>query len=198
MTSVTRQMAREALVSAIRDFLDADGWLTGAIDPVHLRDTPERVVRMYEELFSGASEDPQSALSTIFPGGGEEMVTVYDIPMASVCAHHILPFYGRAHVGYIPRDGQVIGLSKIPRLVDVLSRRPQVQESLTSQIADHLMESKLRPRGAVVCIDAVHTCMACRGIRTPAVTRTTAIRGVFRDEPSALSEFLKAVKRLEI
>jgi len=195
--SGARSEAREKLVQALREYLSTDGWLTEAIDPSHLEGTPERVVKMYEEFFAGVGEDPQLVLNTVFRAENSEMVTVYDIPITSVCAHHILPFYGRCHVAYIPQD-HIIGLSKIPRLVDILSRRPQVQENLTTQIADNLMGSRLAPRGVAVCIDAIHTCMSCRGIRAHGVTRTTALRGTFEQEPGTVTEFMNAIRRLEV
>jgi GTP cyclohydrolase I len=147
-----------------------------------LHDTPVRVARMYEEITTGLRQDPSDVLRVVFEEGHDEMVMVRDIPMYSICEHHLLPFIGRAHVAYIPnRRGQLTGLSKLARLVDGLAKRPQVQERLTSQVADALME-RLEPQGALVVIEAEHLCMSMRGVRKPgAITVTSAVRGVFRD-----------------
>jgi GTP cyclohydrolase IA len=154
-----------------------------------MRDTPSRVARMYEEITSGLREDPTRVLHAVFEAGHDEMVMVRDIPMASVCEHHLLPFIGKAHVAYIPNEeGQITGLSKLARLVDGLARQPQVQERLTTQIADAMVE-RLEPRGALVVIEAEHLCMSMRGVRKPgAVTVTSAVRGSFRDSMSTRME----------
>jgi GTP cyclohydrolase I len=154
-----------------------------------MRDTPSRVARMYEEITSGLREDPTRVLYAVFEAGHDEMVMVRDIPMASVCEHHLLPFIGKAHVAYIPNEeGQITGLSKLARLVDGLARRPQVQERLTTQIADAMVE-RLEPRGTLVVIEAEHLCMSMRGVRKPgAVTVTSAVRGSFRDSMSTRME----------
>jgi GTP cyclohydrolase I len=146
-----------------------------------MRDTPARVARMYEELTSGLREDPSEVLQVVFEEGHDEMVMVRDIPMYSNCEHHLLPFVGKAHVAYIPGQGRITGLSKLARLVDGFAKRPQLQERLTSQVADALVE-RLRPQGALVVIEAEHLCMSMRGVRKPgAITVTSAVRGVFRD-----------------
>jgi GTP cyclohydrolase I len=146
-----------------------------------LRGTPERVARMYEEITTGLRGDPAEVLRAVSEEGHDELVMVRDIPLASICEHHLLPFIGRAHVAYIPNEhGQITGLSKLARLVDGLSKRPQLQERLTTQIADALME-RLDPQGALVVIEAEHLCMTMRGVRKPgSVTVTSAVRGVFR------------------
>ena len=146
-----------------------------------MRDTPARVARMYEEITSGLREDPSEVLQVIFEEGHDEMVMVRDIPLYSLCEHHLIPFVGKAHVAYVPnRDGQITGLSKLARLVDGLAKRPQVQERLTTQVADALVE-RLHPQGALVVIEAEHLCMSMRGVRKPgAITVTSAVRGVFR------------------
>jgi len=146
-----------------------------------LRDTPARVARAYAEQFVGLRQTAADALTTIFEADHEEMVLVKDIELASVCEHHLVPFHGVAHVGYTPNaKGQITGLSKLARLVDVYARRPQVQERLTSQVADALMET-LEPRGVIVVIEAEHLCMTMRGVRKPgAKTITSAVRGDFR------------------
>jgi GTP cyclohydrolase I len=159
------------------------------LDRDGLRDTPSRVARMYEEITSGLREDPTRVLHAVFEAGHDEMVMVRDIPMASVCEHHLLPFIGKAHVAYIPNEeGQITGLSKLARLVDGLARQPQVQERLTTQIADAMVE-RLEPRGTLVVIEAEHLCMSMRGVRKPgAVTVTSAVRGSFRDSMSTRME----------
>jgi GTP cyclohydrolase IA len=153
-----------------------------------LRDTPARVARMYEEITSGLRSDPADVL-LVFEDGHDELIMVRDIPMASICEHHLLPFVGKAHVAYIPNEqGRITGLSKLARLVEGLARRPQVQERLTTQIADAIME-RLEPRGAMVVIEAEHLCMTMRGVRKPgAVTVTSAVRGQFRDAMSTRME----------
>ena len=162
---------REILL-AIGDDPDRDG----------LRDTPQRVARSYAELFAGLSQDPAEVIGTTFDVSHEELVLVKDIEVASCCEHHLLPFTGVAHVGYIPqKDGRVAGLSKIARLVDVYARRPQVQERLTTQIAEAMVE-QLHARGVIVVVEAEHSCMTLRGVRKPgSKTVTSAVRGVLRD-----------------
>jgi GTP cyclohydrolase I len=154
-----------------------------------VRDTPVRVARMYEEITSGLREDPTRVLQAVFEEGHDEMVMIRDIPLASICEHHLVPFVGKAHVAYIPNEqGRITGLSKLARLVDGLARRPQVQERLTAQIADAMVE-RLEPRGALVVIEAEHLCMSMRGVRKPgAVTVTSAVRGSFRDSMSTRLE----------
>jgi GTP cyclohydrolase IA len=150
-----------------------------------LRETPARVARAYAEMFGGLWQRPQDVLSTTFDIGHEELVLVRDIEMFSCCEHHLVPFHGVAHIGYIPTpDGKITGLSKLARLVDVFARRPQVQERLTTQIADALMEI-LEPQGAIVVVDAEHLCMTMRGVRKPgARTITSAVRGVLENAPT--------------
>jgi GTP cyclohydrolase IA len=145
-----------------------------------LRDTPARVARALSEQFAGLNLEPADVLTTVFDADHEEMVLVRDIEMYSTCEHHLVPFFGRAHVGYIPNEkGQITGLSKLARLVDLYARRPQVQERMTSQIADAMMET-LEPRGVIVIIEAEHLCMSMRGVRKPgAKTVTSAVRGSF-------------------
>ncbi len=159
-----------------------------------LVETPRRIADMYEELFSGLHEDPTTLLTTGFAEEKhKEMVIVKDIPFASLCEHHLMPFHGVAHVGYIPQ-GRIVGISKIARVVEALARRPQVQERLTSQIADLLMDG-LRARGAAVIIEATHLCMTIRGVKKPGSrVVTSATRGIFRENPSTRAEFLSLVK----
>ena len=159
-----------------------------------MRETPVRVARMYEEITTGLREDPSEVLRVVFEEGHDEMVMVRDIPMYALCEHHLLPFIGKAHVAYIPNvNGKLTGLSKLARLVDGLSRRPQVQERLTSQVADALVE-RLRPQGALVVLEAEHLCMSMRGVRKPgAVTVTSAVRGQFRDVLSTRMEAMNLI-----
>ena len=154
-----------------------------------LRDTPARVARAYAEQFAGLGQKPESVLTTVFDAGHDEMVLVRDIDVYATCEHHLIPFFGVAHVGYIPNEkGQLTGLSKLARLVDLYARRPQVQERMTSQIADGLM-GVLEPGGVIVVIEAEHLCMAMRGVRKPgARTVTSAVRGSFRDNESTRAE----------
>ena len=159
-----------------------------------LQATPRRVAAMYEELFAGVDEDPESHLTVTFAADHDEMVMVRDIPFASLCEHHMVPFMGRVHVGYIPgEDGRVTGLSKLARLVDVYARRLQVQERMTTQIAD-TMEKALMPRGVLVVVEAEHLCMSMRGVKKPGtLTITSAVRGLFRDDPRTRAEAMQYV-----
>ncbi|MER6911079.1 GTP cyclohydrolase I FolE [Streptomyces sp. NPDC000594] len=165
--------------NAVRELLIAVG---EDPDREGLRETPARVARAYRELLAGLRQQPEDVLTTTFDLGHDEMVLVKDIEIVSLCEHHLLPFHGVAHVGYIPADsGKITGLSKLARLVEVFARRPQVQERLTTQIADSLMRI-LDARGAIVVIEAEHMCMSVRGIRKPgAKTTTSAVRGQLRD-----------------
>lgn len=168
-----------AAEKAVRDLLVAVGENP---DRDGLRDTPARVARAYEEIFRGMRMTPDEVLTTTFDIGHDEMVLVRDIELYSTCEHHLVPFHGVAHIGYIPNvDGRITGLSKLARLVDVFAKRPQVQERLTTQIADSLMRI-LEPRGAIVVLEAEHLCMSMRGVRKPgARTTTSAVRGSLRD-----------------
>jgi GTP cyclohydrolase IA len=161
------------------------------VDPAEegLRDTPRRVADMYGELFSGLLEDPVEVLSTGFEEGYDEMVVARDIPFYSMCEHHFLPFFGVAHIGYTPR-GRIVGISKLARAVEILARRPQVQERLTAQIADSVVEGT-GPSGVGVVVEAEHLCMAMRGIQKPGTRIVTSVnRGCFRDDPRTRAEFL--------
>lgn len=173
-----REYDEEGVRRAVRDLLIAVGE-----DPDRdgLRETPERMARAYREMFSGLHDDPREVLSAKFDIGHSEMILVKDIPLYSMCEHHLLPFHGVAHVGYIPSDdGYVTGLSKVARLVEGYARRPQVQERLTSQIADALVE-ELGANGVIVVIEAEHLCMSMRGVRKPgSQTITSAVRGQMR------------------
>jgi GTP cyclohydrolase I len=179
--------------AAIRELLLAIGE-----DPERdgLRDTPARVARAYHEMFSGLYIDPDTVLNTTFDEEHNELVIVKEIPMYSTCEHHLVSFHGVAHVGYIPgRDGRVTGLSKIARLVDLYAKRPQVQERLTSQIADAMVD-RLDPCGVIVVVEAEHLCMAMRGVRKPgAVTTTSAVRGQFKTDAASRAEALDLILR---
>ena len=177
--------------AAVRELLLAVG---EDPDRPGLQATPDRVARAYAETFAGLWQDPAEVLSTTFDEDHDEMVLVKDIPMYSTCEHHLVPFHGVAHIGYIPGlDGRVTGLSKLARLVEVYARRPQVQERMTRQIADALYDV-LKPRGVIVVIEAEHLCMAMRGIRKPgSSTVTSAVRGIFRENAATRSEAMSLV-----
>ena len=178
----------ERIEKNVREILEAIGE-----DPERngLLDTPRRVAKMYAELFEGLGTDPAEHLKVVFEEEHDEMVMVRDIPFTSLCEHHLVPFMGRAHVAYIPGpSGRITGLSKLARTVEGFARRLQVQERMTSQIADAL-DSALEPQGALVVIEAEHLCMAMRGVRTPGtVTVTSAVRGIFRTDVSTRNEAL--------
>lgn len=158
--------------------------------------TPARVADMYAEIFAGIGKDPKEILTVVAGAGHDEMIMVRDIPLFGVCEHHLLPFIGQAHVAYVPnRDGRITGLSKLARLVDLLSKRLQVQERLTTEIADALDEA-IQPRGVFVMIEAEHLCMTMRGIKKPgSVTATSAVRGVFRTDARTRAEALELLRR---
>jgi GTP cyclohydrolase I len=188
---VTRAFDAARAESAVRELLVAIGENP---DRDGLKRTPERVARALAEQFAGLYVDPGDVLETTFDEGHEEMVLVKDIEMYSVCEHHLTPFHGEAHVGYIPNeDGRITGLSKLARVVELFARRPQVQERLTSQIADTLV-AKLEPRGVIVVIEAEHLCMSMRGIRKPgARTVTSAVRGMFETCASTRAEAMSLI-----
>ena len=166
-------------------------------DPSHesLKDTPRRVAEMYAELFSGLDVDPKAELTVDFEVGHHEMVILRDIPFYSMCEHHLLPFYGVAHLGYIPgADGRVVGISKLARVVETFARRPQIQERMTQQIADTIFEA-IQPDGVAVVIQAEHLCMVMRGIKKPGSNViTSAVRGTFRSKATTRSEFFSLVQ----
>ncbi|MGQ9471126.1 MAG: GTP cyclohydrolase I FolE [Candidatus Aminicenantales bacterium] len=158
-----------------------------------LKQTPKRVAHLFAEILGGVSEDPKEHLRIIQEERHDEMVLIKNIPLYSMCEHHLLPFAGRAHVAYIPKGGRIVGLSKIARVVDILSRRLQVQERLTKQIAD-LIDEHLKPLGVMVVIEAEHMCMSMRGIKKPrSVTVTSAVRGSFRNNPATRAEALTLI-----
>lgn len=185
-------MDLERTEKAIAALLDAMGMST---DSPGTKETPRRVAEMYAEIFSGINVDPIAILDVVFEEGHDEMVMVKDIPLYSMCEHHLMPFIGKAHVAYIPNEcGQITGLSKLARLVEALSRRPQVQERLTTQIADAI-ERALEPRGVFVVIEAEHLCMSMRGVAKPgSLTITSAVRGVFKKNASTRAEAMALLK----
>ena len=178
---------------AVREVLEAIG---EDPDREGLRRTPERVAEMYAELFAGLHDSPDQHLAVTFAADHDEMVMVKDIPLYSLCEHHLTPFAGKAHVAYIPNEsGRITGLSKLARLVDSYSRRPQVQERLTTQIADEI-ERSLEPRGVLVVIEAEHLCMSMRGVQKPGTTTiTSAVRGLFRDSAATRAEAMQFLHR---
>ena len=184
-------MDKKKIERAIRDILEAIGEDPNRKD---LQDTPRRVAEMYEEIFSGIHQDPRKQLEVILDQKHEEIILLKGIPLYSVCEHHLLPFIGRAHIAYIPKQGRVTGLSKLARLVDILAKRPQVQERLTTQIAEIIM-SKLKPQGCMVVIEAEHLCMSFRGVKKPGtLTVTSAVRGIFKENEKTRAETLALIK----
>jgi len=184
---------REKIVQAVRLILEGIG---DDPDRAGIAETPERVADMYAEIFAGIGKDPLELLTVVAGAGHDEMIMVRDIPLFGICEHHVIPFVGKAHVAYVPnRDGRITGLSKIARLVDLLSKRLQVQERLTTEIADALDEA-IQPRGVFVMIEAEHLCMTMRGIKKPgSITATSAVRGVFRTDARTRSEALELLRR---
>jgi GTP cyclohydrolase I len=187
-----RSVDQGRIEKAVREILEAVG---EDPDREGLVGTPTRVARMYAEIFAGLHHDPDEHLVTMFEADHDEMIMVRDIPMYSACEHHLLPWVGRAHVAYIPNDaGRVVGLSKLARTVDGYASRPQVQERLTSQIADALVRN-LEPQGAMVVVEAEHLCMSMRGVRKPGTsTVTSAVRGLFRTNVATREEAMRFIQ----
>jgi len=184
-------MDTKKIERAVASILEAIGENPGRKDLVA---TPRRVAEMYEEIFWGVNKDPARELEVVLDQKHNEIVLLKGIPLYSVCEHHLLPFVGKAHIAYIPKRGRVTGLSKLARVVDILSRRPQVQERLTTQVADIIM-SKLKPQGCMVVIEAEHLCMSMRGIKKPGVlTVTSAVRGIFQENEKTRAETLALMK----
>lgn len=184
-------MDKELIKKAVRDILTAIG---EDPDREGLVGTPDRIARMYEEIFAGISEDPGKHLEIYFEEEKhEELVLVKDIPFYSMCEHHLVPFFGKVHVGYIPRGGRLTGLSKLARVVDTVAKRPQLQERLTSDIADTIVE-KLKPYGVIVVVEAEHMCMTMRGIKKPgSKTITSGVRGIFKTDEKSRLEALSLI-----
>jgi len=184
-------MDKKKIEKAIKEILEAIGIDRKKKD---LLDTPKRVAEMYEEIFAGVHKDPEEELEVVLDQKHHEIILLKGIPLYSICEHHLLPFIGKAHIAYIPKNGRVTGLSKLVRVVDILSRRPQVQERLTTQIAEIIM-SKLKPLGVMVVIEAEHLCMSMRGVRKPGtLTVTSAVRGIFKENQKTRSEALALMK----
>jgi len=188
---VNQEIDQPRIEKAVREILIAIGE-----DPDRdgLLETPERVARFYAEVCSGLLENPSDHLDKTFEVDHDEIIIVRDIPFFSICEHHLVPFFGKAHVAYLPEEGgRIAGLSKLARLIDGFSKRPQVQERLTGQIANAI-EEKLRPRGAAVVIEAEHLCMSMRGVKKPGTsTVTSSMRGIFRNNPSSREEVLQLI-----
>lgn len=181
----------ERIETAVREILSAVG---EDVDREGIRNTPQRVARMYAELLGGMQEDPKEHLKSVFAENYDEIVLLRDIPFFSICEHHLMPFIGAAHVAYLPA-GSVLGVSKLARVVDCFARRLQVQERLTDQIADFIMSS-LNPRGVAVVLEASHSCMTIRGIKKPgSVMVTSSLRGIFRRDPKSRSEIMSLMHK---
>lgn len=185
------KMDKEKIKRAVRDILEAIG---EDPDREGLKDTPDRVARMYEEIFCGIFQDPREHLKVTFPDEShEEMVIVKDIPFYSCCEHHLVPFFGKAHVVYIPKGGRLTGLSKLARVVETIAKRPQLQERIAKETADIIME-ELRPYGVMVVIEAEHMCMTMRGVKKPgSKTVTSAVRGVFAKDIATRTEAMNLI-----
>ncbi|RSL33472.1 GTP cyclohydrolase I FolE [Salibacterium salarium] len=188
MSTVNHDKIQEA-VKLILEAVGEDPDRNGLID------TPKRVAKMYEEVFQGLHEDEAEHLKTVFGENHEELVLVRDIPFYSMCEHHLVPFYGKAHVGYIPKGGQVTGLSKLARTVETVAKRPQLQERITSTVADTIIDT-LDPHGVIVVVEAEHMCMTMRGIQKPGTeTVTSAVRGSFEKDEASRAEVLSLINR---
>jgi len=184
-------MDKKRIIKAVRDILEAVG-----DNPKRpgLLGTPQRVAKMYEEILSGIGKDPGKELELLLAEGHDEVVLLKNIPLYSICEHHLAPFIGKAHIAYVPQGNRVTGLSKLARVVDVLAKRLQLQERLTTQIADVIMK-KLKPKGVMVVIEAEHLCISMRGIKKPGTTTvTSAVRGLFRTNSKTRAETLALIK----
>lgn len=185
-------MDKRRIEKAVKEILKAVGENPDRPD---IKETPRRVAEMYEEILSGMKANPERELEVVFEKDHDEIILLKDIPLYSICEHHLLPFIGRAHVAYIPKDNRVTGLSKLVRVVDAMSKRLQVQERLTTDIAEIIMR-KLKPKGVLVIIEAEHLCMSMRGVKKPGVsTVTSALRGVFRTNEKTRAEAMALIKR---
>ncbi len=184
-------MDKKKIEGAIRDILEAIG---EDIKRKDLKATPRRVAEMYEEIFSGLKQDPKKELEVVLDQKHDEIILLKGVPLYGICEHHLLPFVGKAHIAYIPKQGRVTGLSKLARIVDILAKRPQVQERLTTQIAEIIM-SKLKPQGCMVVIEAEHLCMSMRGVKKPGtLTVTSCVRGIFKKNEKTRAETLALIK----
>lgn len=186
-----KEFDHQKIETAFRMILEAIG---EDPDREGLKDTPARVARMYAEILSGLHQDPKKPLTVTFTEDHDEMILVKDIPLYSLCEHHFVPFFGKAHVAYIPRGGKVTGLSKLARVVDIIAKRPQLQERLTSQVADTIMEV-LDAKGVIVVVEAEHMCMTMRGVKKPGSrTLTSAVRGIFRENKATRAEAFSLIR----
>jgi len=184
-------MNKEKIEEAVKLFLEGIG---EDPDRISLKETPARVARMCEDIFKGIGAQPEKLLTVLKGEKHDEIILLRDIPLYSICEHHLLPFVGKAHVAYVPKEGRVTGLSKIARVVDILSRRLQIQERLTTQIAE-VVNKVLQPRGVMVMIEAEHLCMSIRGVKKPGVkTVTSVVRGIFRENPATRAETLALLR----
>ncbi|MEW6381154.1 MAG: GTP cyclohydrolase I FolE [bacterium] len=184
-------MDREKIEAGIRLVLQG----IGIADWQGVQDTPARIAEMYGEIFAGLDQDPRKIMTPIKGEEYDEMVLVKGLPFYSICEHHLLPFFGDAHIAYLPRKGEIIGISKLALTLDVLARRPQLQERLTKELVDIIMDG-LKPIGAMVVIQAEHLCMSMRGVKKPhARVVTSAVRGAFRDNPKTRSEMLELIQK---
>lgn len=187
-------MDKKKIIKGVKLILEGIGEDT---ERAGIKNTPERIADLYEDIFSGLETSTEEILIPIEGESHDEMVLLKDIPFYSICEHHLLPFIGKAHVAYIPSKGKIVGLSKLVKAVDFFAKRPQVQERLTAQLADLIME-KLKPKGAMVIVDAEHLCLSMRGVRKPNTkTVTSAVRGIFRTKESTRIELLELIKRRE-
>lgn len=186
-------MDKERIEKAVREILFAIG---EDPDREGLVNTPKRLAKMYEEIFSGLHEDPEKHLEIYFQDEKyEELVLVKDIPFYSMCEHHLVPFFGKAHVAYLPKNGKLTGLSKLARVVETVAKRPQLQERITATVADTIMK-KLEPYGVIVVIEAEHMCMTMRGVNKPgSKTITSAVRGIFRTDPKSRAEVMSIINK---
>lgn len=184
-------MDRKRIESAVKEILKAVG---EDLKRPGIKGTPARVARMYEEILGGTNKDPEKELEIVFEKEHDEIILLKGIPLYSICEHHLLPFIGKAHVAYIPKGNRVTGLSKLVRVVDILARRLQIQERLTTDIADCIMK-KLKPKGVMVVVEAEHLCISMRGVKKPGIlTVTSAVRGIFRKDQKTRSETLALIK----
>ncbi|MED4601350.1 GTP cyclohydrolase I FolE [Paenibacillus validus] len=189
--SNTNLASKDALEDSIRTILEQIGENP---DREGLLDTPKRVAKMYREVFSGVGVNPESALTTTFEEEYDGIITVKDMTYYTFCEHHLIPFYGKAHIGYIP-DGRIVGLSKFARLVELVSQRPQVQERMTQQVASAVL-NVLKPKGVIVTVEGTHLCMCARGVKKPGTsTVTTVKKGIFADNVSLCEEFDRSISR---
>lgn len=183
-------MDEEKIKQAVKAILEAVGEKPGREG---LKDTPQRVANMYKEIFGGIGKDPAAELKILKGQNFNEIVLVKDIPFYSMCEHHLLPFHGKAHVAYVPEDNRIVGISKLPRVVEVLSRRPQIQERLTTQIAD-VINDTIKPKGVMVVVEAEHLCVTMRGVKkSGSKVKTSVVRGIFMDNEKTRAETLALI-----